>query len=172
MAAVTPDAARSALNQQSGMPADGLQFLTFQLGDELYGLDILHVQEIKGYSAITKIPNAPAYVMGVLNLRGTIVPVLNLRTKLGLPTVECTVLTVIIVVVVKDKVVGLVVDSVSDVVTIDKKDIQPPPQLAGNVDVSCLSGISRFGDKLMGVLEIDRLLSEGEPSGKAPDLVA
>jgi purine-binding chemotaxis protein CheW len=90
-------------NQQMGITTDGSQFLTFQLGEELYGVDILRVQEIKGYTAVTRIPNTPAHIKGVLNLRGTIVPIVELRTKFGMPTIEYTMFTVIVVVVVKRK---------------------------------------------------------------------
>lgn len=150
------------LNQQIGLAADGSQFLTFNLGEELYGVDILRVQEIKGYTAVTKIPNTPSHIKGVLNLRGTIVPIVELRTKFDMPTIDYTAFTVIIVVVVRDKVMGLVVDSVSDVLTIDKKDIQPPPQFGAMVDVSFLNGVGKSGDKLVALLDLDRLLSDGE----------
>jgi purine-binding chemotaxis protein CheW len=128
MAASISGAAAKELNQQIGLTTDGSQFLTFNLGDELYGVDILSVQEIKGYTAVIRIPNTPPHINGVLNLRGTIVPIVELRTKFGMPTIDYTAFTVIIVVVVRDKVMGLVVDSVSDVLNIVKKDIQSPLQ--------------------------------------------
>ena len=148
--------------QQTGIDTDGNQFLTFQLGDELYGVDILRVQEIKGYTAVTKIPNMPDYIKGVMNLRGTIVPIVELRTTFGMPTIDYTVFTVIVVVVVRDRIMGLVVDSVSDVLNISKKDIQSPPDFGTKVDVSVLTGIGKSGDKLVALLNIDRLLTEGE----------
>lgn len=150
------------VNQQIGLATDGSQFLTFQLGDELYGVDILRVQEIKGYTAVTKIPNTPPHIKGVLNLRGTIVPIVELRTKFGMPTIDYTMFTVIVVVVVREKVMGLVVDAVSDVLNIDKKDIQPAPQFGAKVDVSFLNGIGKSGDKLVALLDMDRLLNEGD----------
>jgi purine-binding chemotaxis protein CheW len=142
-----------ALNQQIGLTTEGNQFLTFQLGEELYGVGILRVQEIKGYTP---------HIKGVLNLRGTIVPIIELRSKFGMPTINYTAFTVIIVVVVRDKVMGLVVDSVSDVLNIDKKDIQPPPQFGSKVDVNFISGIGKSGDKLVALLDMDCLLSECE----------
>jgi len=151
-----------ASEQGIGLQTDGSQFLTFNLGEELYGVDILRVQEIKGYTAVTKIPNTPPHIKGVLNLRGTIVPIVELRTKFGMPTIDYTAFTVIIVVVVRDKVMGLVVDAVSDVLNIDKKDIQVPPQFGVKVDVSFLNGIGKSGDKLVALLDIDRMLPEGE----------
>jgi purine-binding chemotaxis protein CheW len=150
------------LNQQNGLATDENQFLTFQLGSELYGVDILRVQEIKGYTAVTKIPNTPPHIKGVLNLRGTIVPIVELRTKFGMPTIDYTMFTVIVVVVVKEKIMGLVVDSVSDVLNIDKKDIQVPPQFGTKVDVSFLNGIGKSGDKLVALLDMDRLLTDDE----------
>ena len=139
-------------NQQIGLTTDGSQFLTFQLGEELYGVDILRVQEIKGYTAVTRIPNTPPHIKGVLNLRGTIVPIVELRTKFGMPTIEYTMFTVIVV----------VVDAVSDVLDIDKKDIQPAPQFGAQVDVSFLNGIGKAGDKLVALLDMDRLLTDGD----------
>lgn len=162
MAEAALETATKELNQQIGLTTDGSQFLTFNLGDELYGVDILRVQEIKGYTAVTKIPNTPSHIKGVLNLRGTIVPIVELRTKFGMPTIEYTAFTVIIVVVVRDKVMGLVVDSVSDVLNIDKKDIQPPPKFGANVDVSFMNAIGKFGDKLVALLDMGRLLSDDD----------
>lgn len=162
MAAATLETATKEINQQIGLTTDGSQFLTFQLGDELYGVDILRVQEIKGYTTVTKIPNTPPHIKGVLNLRGTIVPIVELRTKFGMPTIDYTMFTVIVVVVVKEKIMGLVVDAVSDVLNIDKKDIQPPPQFGDKVDVSFLNGIGKSAEKLVALLDMDRLLSDGD----------
>jgi len=156
--ATAVETAKKESVQQVGVETDGNQFLTFQLGDELYGVDILRVQEIKGYTTVTKIPNTPDYIKGVLNLRGTIVPIVELRTTFGMPTIDYTMFTVIVVVVVRDRIMGLVVDSVSDVLTISKKDIQAPPEFGAKVDVSVLSGIGKSGDKLVSLLDIDRLL--------------
>ena len=157
MATAVATATKEA-TQQMGVDTDGNQFLTFQLGEELYGVDILRVQEIKGYTTVTKIPNTPDYIKGVLNLRGTIVPIVELRTTFGMPTIDYTMFTVIVVVVVRDRIMGLVVDSVSDVLNISKKDIQAPPEFGAKVDVSVLSGIGKSGDKLISLLDIDRLL--------------
>ena len=162
MTGATLETATKELNQQIGLTADGSQFLTFNLGEELYGVDILRVQEIKGYTAVTKIPNTPSHIKGVLNLRGTIVPIVELRTKFGMPTIDYTAFTVIIVVVVRDRVMGLVVDAVSDVLNIDKKDIQATPQFGGKVDVSFLNGIGKSGDKLVALLDMDKLMSDSD----------
>lgn len=162
MATGTVEISTKELNRQIGLTTDGSQFLTFHLGDELYGVDILRVQEIKGYTTVTKIPNTPPHIKGVLNLRGTIVPIIELRTKFGMPTIDYTMFTVIVVVVVQEKIMGLVVDAVSDVLDIDRKDIQPPPEFGAMVDVSFLNGIGKSGDKLVALLDMDRLLSDGD----------
>jgi len=162
MATGTVEISTKEINQQIGLTTDGSQFLTFQLGDELYGVDILRVQEIKGYTTVTKIPNTPPHIKGVLNLRGTIVPIIELRTKFGMPTIDYTMFTVIVVVVVREKIIGLVVDAVSDVLNIDKNDIQPPPEFGAKVDVSFLNGIGKSGDRLVALLDMDRLLSDGD----------
>jgi purine-binding chemotaxis protein CheW len=159
MAAAQSETAMKDLHQPSESAPNGSQFLTFNLGEELYGVDILRVQEIKGYTAVTKIPNTPSYIKGVLNLRGTIVPIVELRTKFGMPTIEYTMFTVIIVVVVKEKVMGLVVDAVSDVLDIDKKEVQAPPNFGARINVSFMNGIGKSGDKLVTLLDIDRMLS-------------
>ena len=172
MAASTLESATKELNQQIGLATDGSQFLTFQLGDELYGVDILRVQEIKGYTAVTKIPNTPPHIKGVLNLRGTIVPIIELRTKFGMPTIEYTLFTVIVVVVIQEKIMGLVVDAVSDVLNIDKKDIQLPPQFGAKVDVSFLNGIGKSGEKLIALLDMDKLLSDGDLQDAAAAVAA
>lgn len=154
------DTATQDLNQQIGRTSDGNQYLTFQLGEEFYGIDILRVQEIKGYTAVTRIPNTPAHIKGVLNLRGTIVPVVELRTKFGMPTIDYTSFTVVIIVVVNERVVGLVVDSVSDVLNIASQNVQSAPQLGTQIDVSFLTGIGKCGDKLVSLLDVDRLLND------------
>ncbi len=161
MYAPTPSASTTREpNQQIRPTSDGSQFLTFNLGEELYGVDILRVQEIKGYTSVTKTPNTPAHSKGVLNLRGTIVPILELRAKFNMPTIQYTAFTVIIIVMVQDNVMGLVVDSVSDVLNIGSKDIHAPPQFEAKMERCFLNGIGKSGDKLVALLDIDRLLSE------------
>ena len=142
--------------------SDTHQFLTFALGTEEYGVEILKIQEIKGFSAITPLPKAPAYVKGVLNLRGTIVPIVDLRKKFRMPAEAYTAFTVIVVVQVQGKIMGFIVDAVSDVLTVASADIQPTPDLHGQVDVSCLSGLAKAGEKLVILLDIDRVLTSGE----------
>jgi purine-binding chemotaxis protein CheW len=138
--------------------ADTNQFLTFSLGDEEYGVDILKVQEIKGYVPTTRIPNSPPEVVGVLNLRGTIVPIIDLRRKFGLEQIEYDQFTAIVVVVVAGRVMGMIVDRVSEVMSIPAGDIQPPPDFGSSVAASSLQGMGKVGDKLVILLDIDNIL--------------
>ena len=138
------------------------QFLTFALGQEEYGVEILKIQEIKGFSAITPLPNAPAFLKGVLNLRGTIVPIIDLRKKFGLPEVELTKFTVIVVVQVQGKIMGFIVDAVSDVLDVAGTDIQPTPDLHGQVDMTCINGLATAGEKLVILVDIEKVLMAGE----------
>lgn len=148
--------------QQIGLASDGSQYLTFILGEEHYGVDILRVQEIKGYTAVTRIPNTPPHIKGVLNLRGAIVPIVDLRAKFSMAAVEPTMFTVIVVVVVRSRIMGIIVDAVSDVLDIAAKEIQPPPNFGSRVDTSFIQSIAKSGDKLITLLDIDRVLSDGE----------
>ena len=145
--------------------ADTHQFLTFALGQEEYGVEILKIQEIKGFSAITPLPNTPAHVKGVLNLRGTIVPIVDLRRKFGLPEEAYTKFTVIVVVQVRGQILGFIVDAVSDVLTVTGADIQPTPELHGQVDTACLTGLAKAGEKLVILLDIDKVLTIAEAAG-------
>ncbi len=138
------------------------QYLTFSLGQEEYGIEILKVQEIKGYSAITPIPNTPPHVKGVMNLRGTVVPVVDLRSKFSMETVEYSKFTVIIVVTIGAKIAGLVVDAVSDVLNIPASDIRPAPDFGSRTDTRFITGMANSGDKLAVLLDVDRLLGDEE----------
>lgn len=140
------------------------QFLTFSLGNEEYGIDILKVQEIKGYSAVTHIPNAPVHVKGIMNLRGTVVPVVDLRAKFAMHAVEYSKFTVIIVVMVAEKIAGLIVDAVRDVLNISTADVRPAPDLGARCDTQFISGVVSLGDQLAVLLDIDKLLMEEEVS--------
>ena len=150
------------LSSQISFATDGSQYLTFRLGEEEYGVEILKVQEIKGYSAITPMPNTPRHLKGVMNLRGTIVPVVDLRAKFSMAEAEYNQFTVIIVVTVGAKVMGLVVDAVSDVLNIPKADIQPTPDFGAEVDVRFINGMAKAGEKLVVLLDIDRVLGGEE----------
>jgi purine-binding chemotaxis protein CheW len=148
--------------EQPGQTADSNQFLTFSLAEEEYGLEILRVQEIKGYSKVTPLPNTPPEVRGVMNLRGTVVPIIDLRARFGLREAAYDRFTVIIVVTVGTKVVGLVVDAVSDVLNVGAREVVPAPDLGVGVDTSYLTGIARTGERLVSLLNIDRLVGRDE----------
>jgi len=147
------------LSNQISFATDGSQYLTFRLAEEEYGVEILKVQEIKGYSAITPIPNTPSYLKGVMNLRGTIVPVVDLRSKFAMDEAEYNQFTVIIVVKVGPKVMGLIVDAVSDVLNIPKVDIQATPDFGSEVDARYINGMAKAGEKLVVLLDIDRVMN-------------
>jgi purine-binding chemotaxis protein CheW len=142
-----------------GSRHDGSQYLTFRLGDEEYGVEIEKVQEIKGYSAIRPIPNVPAHVGGVMDLRGTIIPVTHLRSKLGMAETECTPFTVIVVVTVGHRTMGLIVDAVSEVLTIPGGEIQAAPDFGVEVEARFIRGVTKAGNKVVVVLDIDRILA-------------
>jgi len=138
------------------------EYLSFTLGNEHYGVDILNVQEIRGYDGVTRIPDAPECIKGVINLRGTIVPVMDLRLKLGLEHAEYDAFTVMIVINFNQRVVALVVDSVSDVIELDPSQLRAPPELGnGNaVDARCISGIGTVDERMLIVLNIESLMIE------------
>jgi purine-binding chemotaxis protein CheW len=148
---------------REGSSGPAAQFLTFALGGEEYGIDILRVQEIKGWSSVTSIPNAPPYVRGVMNLRGTVVPVFDVRLTFGMEAREYDRFTVIVVVNVGARVVGLIVDAVSDVLDFPLGNIEAPPELGAAVDTSTMRGIARHGERLIMLLDIDRVVNlDGE----------
>jgi purine-binding chemotaxis protein CheW len=141
---------------------DENEFLTFTLGAEEYGIDILKVQEIRGYDAITHIANMPAFIKGVVNLRGTIVPIIDLRIKFRLGRVEYNEFTVVIIVNVGGKVMGVVVDSVSDVITLGVDQIKPAPNFSAGTDASYVIGLGTLDDRMLILTDIERLLSDAE----------
>ena len=142
------------------------QVLTFTLADEEYGVDILRVQEIKGWDSVTGIPNTPDYIRGVINLRGTIVPVIDMRLRFGLPPLEYGPLTVVIVLRVESgsrtRIMGIVVDAVSDVYNLPEERIRPAPDLGGAVESEFITGLAGVEDKMVIVLDVDRLLNSRE----------
>jgi purine-binding chemotaxis protein CheW len=137
---------------------DNGQFLTFTLQNEEYGIEILKVQEIKGFSKITPIPNAPPFVRGVMNLRGTVVPIIDLRARFSMTEKEYDQFTCIVVVNVGSRVVGLVVDSVSDVLNIPHDAIANPPELATAGDTSCITGMGKLGERIVMLLDMSKLV--------------
>ena len=142
--------------------AAGGEFLTFRLGAEEYGIDILKVQEIRSYEAPTRIANAPAFVKGVVNLRGVIVPIVDLRVKLGCGTVEYNGFTVVIVLNVRGRIVGAVVDSVSDVLELGRDAVKAAPEMSTAVDTSFITGIGSINDRMLILMDIEALMSSTE----------
>lgn len=139
--------------------AMGGEFLTFRLGAEEYGIDILKVQEIHSYEPPTRIANSPAFIKGVVNLRGVIVPIVDLRLKLGCETAEYNDFTVVIVLNVKGRVVGAVVDSVSDVLALDTDSIKAAPEIRSAVDMGFITGIGSIADRMLILLDIEGLMA-------------
>lgn len=142
-------------------PSDLLQIVTFQVGSEVFGLDILIVHEIIRFQQLTRVPNLPDYVEGVLNLRGKVIPVVGLRQRMGLERKEPTSTTKIIVASVKDDVLGFMVDSVSEVLRISASTVEPAPRL-GEAGKKYVSGIGKLDNRLLLLLDLDRLLTNDE----------
>ena len=146
----------------AGTSAIGSEFLTFTLGSEEYGMDILKVQEIRGYDAVTAIANTPEFIKGVINLRGTIVPIVDLRVKFHLGKVEYNELTVVIILNLGARVVGIVVDSVSDVLALTPEQIRPVPDLSAGLDTRYLMGLGTVGERMLILVDIEKLMSSNE----------
>ena len=142
--------------------ADSGQYLTLRLGTEEYALDILRVQEIRSYEEPTRMVNAPTFVKGVINLRGVIVPIVDLRLKLNIDTVAYDEFTVVIILNVRGTVVGAVVDAVSDVVTLTSANIKPAPQFEAAIDARFITGLATVGDRMLIVMNIEALMSGPE----------
>lgn len=143
----------------------GGKYLTFKLGEEEYGVQILKVREIIGLMDITKVPQMPGYVKGVINLRGKVIPVIDLRSKFGLPEVEYTDQTCIIVIDVGGM-VGTIVDSVQEVADISGGEIEPPPPLGSDVDSAFILGLAKSKDNVKILLDIDRVLEVTQWQGQ------
>jgi purine-binding chemotaxis protein CheW len=140
----------------------GQEFLAFTLGKEEYGIDILKVQEIRGYEAVTRIANAPDFIKGVVNLRGIIVPIVDMRIKfnLGEPTYDQ--FTVVIILNIEGRVVGMVVDSVSDVTTLAREQIKPAPEMGTALNTDYLIGLGTIDQRMLILVDIDKLMSSAE----------
>lgn len=149
-----------------GLSGDQDQYLTFMLGGEEYGVDIHRVEEIKGWDRVTHIPNTPDYMLGVINLRGAIVPVADLRQRFGMPMADYGPTTVVIVLRIKsedrERVMGVVVDAVSDVYDIPETGLKPPPANVSNVMMESVHSLATVDEKMIIVLDIDHLLNTSE----------
>ncbi|MCC2961751.1 chemotaxis protein CheW [Massilia sp. IC2-278] len=139
-----------------------LEALAFKLGNEEYGIKILKVQEIRGYESVTRIASAPEHVKGVVNLRGTIVPIVDMRIKFNLGTPTYNQFTVVIILNIQDRVVGMVVDSVSDVISLTADQIKPAPDMGGALNTDYLIGLGTVDERMIILVDIDRLMSSEE----------
>jgi purine-binding chemotaxis protein CheW len=158
------------MNGMNGMSTEHTnttnKYLTFVLATEEYAVDILRVQEIKGWSKVTPIPNTPDYIRGVINLRGTIVPIIDLRLRFSLDRLDYGQMTVVVVVKVvsgsRERIMGIVVDAVSDVYDVAENEIKPPPDFGSVISMEFIRGLATVNEKMVIILDIDRLLNSGE----------
>ncbi len=149
-------------NQDSTKAGSTNEYLTFVLGDESYGIDILKVQEIRGYDAVTKIANTPDFIKGVVNLRGLIVPIVDLRIKFNLSNVAYNELTVVIILSLGGRVVGMVVDGVSDVMNLQASQISSVPDIVSSIDTKYITGLATVDEKMFILVDIEQLMNSQE----------
>ena len=142
--------------------ANASELLTFTLGSEEYGIDILKVQEIRGYDAVTTIANTPEFIKGVINLRGIIVPIVDMRIKFNLGKVEYDQFTVVIILNVANRVVGMVVDGVSDVITLTPEQIKPAPEFGSALDTQYLLGLGTVDERMIILVDIEKLMTSSD----------
>jgi len=138
------------------------ELLVFTLGQEEYGIDILKVQEIRGYDAVTRIANAPSFIKGVVNLRGSIVPIVDLRIKFGLGEPVYDAFTVVIILNIFQRTVGVVVDGVSDVIQLAEDELRDPPEFGSVVETTYIEGLGTKGERMVIIVDIERLMSSAE----------
>ena len=148
--------------ENTGTSAVGNEFLTFTLGKEEYGIDILKVQEIRGYDAVTAIANTPEFIKGVINLRGIIVPIVDMRIKFNLGKVEYDQFTVVIILNVANRVVGMVVDGVSDVITLNPDQIKAAPEFGSAIDTQYVMGLGTVDERMLILVDIERLMTSSD----------
>jgi len=151
--------AAGAVKPAMGAGIERQEFLTFTLGKEEYGIEILKVQEIRSYEVVTTIANAPEFIKGVVNLRGTIVPIVDMRIKFNLGEVDYTEFTVVIILNVAGRVVGMVVDSVSDVISLGPEQIRPAPDFSSSFDISYITGLGTVDSRMLILVDIEKLMS-------------
>jgi purine-binding chemotaxis protein CheW len=154
--------AAQAVVERPVAEVEGREFLTFRLGAEEYGIEILKVQEIRGWEAPTAIANTPAFIKGVINLRGIIVPIVDLRLKFRLGTATYDALTVVIILSVARRVVGIVVDAVSDVITLAPQQMRPAPEFGSALDTRFITGLGTVGERMLILADIERLMTSAD----------
>ncbi len=164
MAQVVQAGSAGAAAQQQAIVAakQANEFLTFTLGDEEYGVEILKVQEIRSYEEPTTIANAPAFIKGVVNLRGVIVPIVDMRIKFGLGSSEYNQFTVVIILNVAQRVVGMVVDSVSDVIRLSGEQIRQAPQFGASLDTEYITGLGTVDERMLILMDIEKLMTSSD----------
>ncbi|MEY3125773.1 MAG: hypothetical protein RLZZ573_2293 [Pseudomonadota bacterium] len=150
-------------DQDEPVASGAREYLTFRLDNEEYGIDILKVQEIRGYEPPTRVADAPEFIKGVVNLRGTIVPIVDMRLKFGCSKAEYNAFTVVIILSLGNRIVGIVVDSVSDVMELSSESLKTAPDMDGVIDSGSVLGLGSLGDRMLILLDIERLMS-------APDM--
>jgi len=136
---------------------DMLQFLTFTVGREEYGIDIMTVKEIKGWSEVTRLPNSPEFMRGVMNLRGLIIPIFDLRTRFGMGITEANEKNVVIILSAGERIIGILVDTVSDILDSTSEDIKPSPAVENDVKDEFVNGIISVGERMVVLLDVRRL---------------
>ncbi|SFB84762.1 purine-binding chemotaxis protein CheW [Marinospirillum celere] len=158
-----------ALDDQALVNSGQQEFLTFTLGEEEYAIDILKVQEIRGYDGVTRIANTPSYIKGVINMRGVIVPVVDMRIKFNVGEVVYDQFTVMIILNLGERIVGMVVDGVSDVIALDPEQIRPAPEFGATLDTEYLQGLATLAkdqegnqERMAIVVDIEKLMTSGD----------
>jgi purine-binding chemotaxis protein CheW len=146
-------------HDEERVSAGAREYLTFRLDQEEYGIDILKVQEIRGYERPTRIANAPAFIKGVVNLRGTIVPIVDMRLKFNCAKAEYDAFTVVIILNLRSRIVGIVVDSVSDVMELPPDSLKAAPEMDSMIDSAAVVGLGSVGDRMLILLDIEKLMS-------------
>jgi purine-binding chemotaxis protein CheW len=149
--------------------AQANEFLTFRLGQEEYGIEILKVQEIRGWEQPTTIANAPAFIKGVINLRGTIVPIVDMRIKFNLGEASYDTFTVVIILNVARRIVGMVVDSVSDVITLGAEQVRPAPTFSSSFDTQYITGLGTVDERMLILVDIEELMTSADMGLMEPD---
>ena len=156
--------AMNKVTEPSGSAVEQManEFLTFRLGSEEYGIEILKVQEIRGYDAITQIANAPEFIKGVVNLRGIIVPIIDMRIKFRLGSATYDQFTVVIILTVAGRVMGIVVDGVSDVITLGQEQMRPAPGLGSVIDTEYIMGLGTVDERMLILIDIEKMMSSSD----------
>jgi purine-binding chemotaxis protein CheW len=152
-------AATAPAAEQSAKDMSTDEFLAFTLGKEEYGIHILKVQELRGYETPTRIANAPEFIKGVVNLRGIIVPIVDMRIKFNLGTPEYDAFTVVIILNIMKRTIGMVIDSVSDVITLEPEQIKPAPEMGSAIDASYMIGLGTVDERMLILVDIEKLMA-------------